>query len=306
MSTRRMVTPARIGDNAVVIGASMAGLSAARVLADRFDQVTVVDRDTLPDAPTWRSQVPQGRHPHLLLASGARLLEGWFPGIVDELYAGGAVEIDLAADMHWYQGGGVARRPQSSLRGPAMSRPFLEWTVRTRLASLSNVTILGDTDIAGLELDATGRRVVAARPADGHLPCDLLVDASGRHAHSLSWLEQLGYPPPDVSRVQIDTRYMTQQLRRGDDPAATGRRPVSSTTRQPSASPWPFPSRATAGSSCSAVFTARPLPPTPTNDWPTPAASPPRSSPTSSRPATRSTSQRSTDSPPASAATSNA
>ena len=127
MSTHRVVTPTQIGDNAVVIGASMAGLCAARVLADRFDQVTVVDRDTLPDAPTWRNQVPQGRHPHLLLASGARLLEGWFPGIVDELYAGGAVEIDLAADIHWYQGGGVARRPPSSLRGPAMSRPFLEW-----------------------------------------------------------------------------------------------------------------------------------------------------------------------------------
>ena len=136
MATHRVTTPTRIGENAVVIGASMAGLCAARVLADRFDHVTVVDRDTLPDAPTWRSQVPQGRHPHLLLARGARLLEGWFPGIVDELYAGGAVEIDLAADMHWYQGGGVARRPPSSLRGPSMSRPFLEWTVRTRLAAL--------------------------------------------------------------------------------------------------------------------------------------------------------------------------
>ena len=220
MSTHRMVTPARIGDNAVVIGASMAGLCAARVLADRFDQVTVVDRDTLPDAPTWRGQVPQGRHPHLLLARGARLLEGWFPGIIGELYAGGAVEIDLAADMLWYQGGGVARRPQSSLRGPAMSRPFLEWSVRMRLTALTNVTILGDTNIAGLELDPTRRRVVAARPTDGHhLPCDLLVDASGRHAHSLRWLEQLGYAPPDVSRVHIDTRYMTQQLRRSDDPA---------------------------------------------------------------------------------------
>ncbi len=219
MATHQVTTPTRIGEHALVIGASMAGLCAARVLADRFDQVTVVDRDTLPDGPTWRSQVPQGRHPHLLLARGARLLEGWFPGIVDELYAGGAVEIDLAADMHWYQGGGVARRPRSSLRGPAMSRPFLEWTVRTRLAALPAVTILGDTNIVGLELDATGRRVVAARLADGHLPCDLLVDASGRHAHSLPWLEQLGYASPDVSRVEIDTRYSTQQLRRSEDPA---------------------------------------------------------------------------------------
>ena len=218
MAAHRATTPTRIGENAVVIGASIAGLCAARVLADRFDHVTVVDRDTLPDGPTWRSRVPQGRHPHLLLALGARLLEGWFPGIVDELYAGGAVEIDLVADMHWYQGGGVARRPPSSLRGPSMSRPFLEWTVRTRLASMTNVTVRGDTDINGLELDATGGRVVAVRLAGGLLPCDLVVDATGRQAHTLSWLEQLGYPQPDVSRVQIDTRYLTQQLRRDDRP----------------------------------------------------------------------------------------
>ena len=72
-----------VGAPAVVIGASMAGLGAARVLADRFDRVTVLDRDTLPDSPCWRNQVPQGCHPHLRLAAGARLLEGWFPGIID-------------------------------------------------------------------------------------------------------------------------------------------------------------------------------------------------------------------------------
>ena len=198
----------------------MAGLCAARVLADRFDHVTVVDRDSLPDAPDLAQPGAPGPPPPPPAGRGARLLEGWFPGIIDELYAGGAVEIDLAADMHWYQGGGVARRPPSSLRGPSMSRPFLEWTVRTRLAALPNVTILGDTTVTGLELDATGRRVVAARLADGHLPCDLVVDASGRHAHSLPWLEQLGYPSPDVSRVEIDTRYVTQQLRRSRRPGA--------------------------------------------------------------------------------------
>lgn len=79
MENRTIRRPARIDGSAVVIGASMAGLCAARVLADRFDHVTVLDRDDLPDTPTWRRQVPQGRHPHLLLAAGARLLEGWFP-----------------------------------------------------------------------------------------------------------------------------------------------------------------------------------------------------------------------------------
>src|SRR5688500_4845910 len=64
------------GSTAVVVGASMAGLCAARVLADRFGRVVVLDRDALPDGPEARGQVPQGRHPHLLLAAGARLLEG--------------------------------------------------------------------------------------------------------------------------------------------------------------------------------------------------------------------------------------
>jgi 2-polyprenyl-6-methoxyphenol hydroxylase-like FAD-dependent oxidoreductase len=212
--------PKRAGASAVVIGASMSGLCAARVLADRFDRVTVVDRDTLPPSPTWRRQVPQGRHPHLLLAAGARLLEGWFPGLMDELYAGGAVEVDLIADLYWHQAGGALRRPPSTLKGPAMSRPFLESTVRTRLQAHPNVTIRGDVVVDGFDLDPTGSRVVAVRLAAGDPPmaCDLVVDASGRQAHSLAWLEALGYPQPQVSRVGIDMRYVTQELRRSDLP----------------------------------------------------------------------------------------
>ena len=96
--------------SAVVLGASVAGLCAAGVLSERFDDVVVVDRDELPEAPAWRHQVPQGRHPHLLLPAGARLFDEWFAGFVDELLAAGAVEIDLCRDFYWYQAGGVWRR----------------------------------------------------------------------------------------------------------------------------------------------------------------------------------------------------
>jgi NADPH-dependent 2,4-dienoyl-CoA reductase/sulfur reductase-like enzyme len=48
------------GDRAVVLGASMAGLLAARVLADAYAQVTVIDRDPLPEASTHRRGVPTG------------------------------------------------------------------------------------------------------------------------------------------------------------------------------------------------------------------------------------------------------
>jgi len=132
----------------------MAGLCAARVAAERFDRVVVIDRDALPATVETRPHVPQGRQPHLLLVGGARLLEGWFPGIVDELLAGGAVDLDLCADFHWHQGGGVFRRPTSDLRGPAMSRPHLEQAARCRVADLPHVARPETTTGLGLTADA--------------------------------------------------------------------------------------------------------------------------------------------------------
>lgn len=208
----------RIGSTAVVVGASMAGLCAARVLADRFDDVVVVDRDELPDDAETRGQVPQGRHPHLLLVAGARLLEAWFPGLTAELEAGGATSIDLAADFYWHQSGGVMRRPASDLHGPVMSRPLLEAAVRRRVAALANVTVRSRVAAESLEHDSGARRVTGVRLGDGSaVRCDLVVDAGGRQARSLSWLGSLGYEPPKVSTVEVDTRYVTRCYRRRDE-----------------------------------------------------------------------------------------
>ena len=210
----------RVGDTAVVVGASMAGLCAARVLSERFGTVVVLDRDALPEGPEARGQVPQGRHPHLLLVAGARLLDRWFPGLVAELEAGGAVDVDLCRDLYWHQSGGVARRPASDLRGPAMTRPFLEWTVRRRLAARPNVAIRDRTAVGGVETDASGQRVTGVRLDDGTtVASDLVVDASGRQARSLGWLQEHGYEAPAVSVVGVDTRYVTRLYRRHDRPA---------------------------------------------------------------------------------------
>jgi 2-polyprenyl-6-methoxyphenol hydroxylase-like FAD-dependent oxidoreductase len=64
---------------AVVIGGSLAGLCAARVLAGFYDRVTIVDRDSYPAGAFERAGVPQSRHVHALLARGRRELEGLFP-----------------------------------------------------------------------------------------------------------------------------------------------------------------------------------------------------------------------------------
>src|SRR6266702_3693999 len=48
-----------VGKQAVVVGAGMGGLTAAGAVADFFDQVVVLERDTLPSEPAHRAGTPQ-------------------------------------------------------------------------------------------------------------------------------------------------------------------------------------------------------------------------------------------------------
>jgi glycine/D-amino acid oxidase-like deaminating enzyme len=81
---------AKTGEHGVVLGASIAGMLAARVLSDHFDTVTIVERDVLGAAPENRRGVAQGRHLHGLLLRGAQSLDELFPGFLEELVADGA------------------------------------------------------------------------------------------------------------------------------------------------------------------------------------------------------------------------
>ena len=84
---------------AVVVGAGMAGLAAAKAIAPHFEKVTVFDRDSLPDAPAPRSGTPQARHTHALLAGGHSALDRMFPGIEIDLMEAGAVRMRLRRDF---------------------------------------------------------------------------------------------------------------------------------------------------------------------------------------------------------------
>jgi 2-polyprenyl-6-methoxyphenol hydroxylase-like FAD-dependent oxidoreductase len=218
---------ATIGSHAVVLGGSMAGLLAARSLADFFDTVTVVERDPLPDTGAGRRGVPQGRHLHALLARGAQVIEELFPGILDELVLDGAQYFD-GRDLSrlYYNVGGhlVARRGSApSFTGYSATRPFLEGHVRQRVRNIPNVTLLDEHQIVGLTstLDrhrVTGARVVSCRTGKGTtLNADLVVDATGRAAHTPTWLEGLGYDRPTEDRVMVHLTYTSQQLRIATD-----------------------------------------------------------------------------------------
>src|SRR5262245_18143137 len=84
---------------AVVIGAGMAGLVAARVLSDHFDEVLLVERDRLNDEAEPRPGVPQAHQPHVLLRRGEEVLSDLFPDLVSALIAGGAVEVVFSRDV---------------------------------------------------------------------------------------------------------------------------------------------------------------------------------------------------------------
>ena len=102
------------GRHGVVLGGSLAGLLAARILADHFDRVTLLERDAYPEAPEVRNGIPQANHVHGLLLRGRQVLEELFPGVQDEMIAAGAPVVDIADDVPWFTraGWGVrAARP---------------------------------------------------------------------------------------------------------------------------------------------------------------------------------------------------
>jgi 2-polyprenyl-6-methoxyphenol hydroxylase-like FAD-dependent oxidoreductase len=210
----------QIGDRAVVLGASMAGLLAARVLADAYAQVTVIDRDDLPQTPMHRRGVPHGRHIHGLLARGQQALEELFPGFTAELVAQGVPAGDLLANGRLYFSGHRLRQAHTGLMVLSASRPMLEGHVRARVRALPNVRFIDRCDVVGLATTPDGRRVTGARVlrrADGSaeelLAADLVVDATGRGSRIPAWLEALGYPRPPKEQVRIGLGYATRIYR---------------------------------------------------------------------------------------------
>ncbi|GAB7042850.1 MULTISPECIES: FAD-dependent oxidoreductase [Catenuloplanes] len=207
---------------AIVIGAGIAGLCAARALAGRFATVTVVDRDRLPDEPSVRRGTPQSAHAHGLLISGRRALEELFPGLGDELIAAGAVPLDSAGDMLIHREGRFWPRFPVGLDILSVSRPLLEFSLRRRLLALPGVTVRDGTAISGL-LPAAGGVGGVRLDTGEQLPAKLVVDCSGRSTRSDRWLAELGFPAPAREEVSIDTEYATRVYPRspGDFDGAT-------------------------------------------------------------------------------------
>ena len=217
-----------------MVGGSVAGLLAARVLTDHADEVVVVDRDELAEDLAERKGVPQGRHVHGLLSRGLQEMERLFPGITAELAADGGEIADPGIDLDWYVTG--ARKPPAGIgTGVACTRPFLETHLRRRLRALPAVSIVhGRVD----RLTATNGRVDGAvlegTGAEGErLGADLVVDCSGRTSRADAWLGALGYDPPPRRAVNVELGYATRLFPRQPEDRLGGGRGVFSITEEP-------------------------------------------------------------------------
>ena len=128
--------------HALVMGASMGGLLAARALSDHFARVTILERDTLPTDESARAGVPQARHVHALLARGYQTLETFFPGIGAALDVRGAINFRWGADMKYLSTGGWVKQFDTGIASKLLSRSLLESEVRRRVLALPNVSAI--------------------------------------------------------------------------------------------------------------------------------------------------------------------
>jgi 2-polyprenyl-6-methoxyphenol hydroxylase-like FAD-dependent oxidoreductase len=229
------------GAHAVVIGGSMAGMLAARVLADHFDRITILERDRLSDQVAPRKGTPQARHLHVLLERGRRILEQLFPGLSQQLVAHGASLLDTAADFSILNPAGWAVQFRSGIPMLTCSRDLLDWHVRQRLQDDARFQFEQGADVARLVCNEQqtgvcgvairrrsakashtalpGQRIAAASwtgvsESEPTIYADLVVDASGRGSRMPCWLEALGYGRPDETVINAHVGYATRLYRR--------------------------------------------------------------------------------------------
>ncbi|MDT5042268.1 MAG: hypothetical protein QOE51_3253 [Actinoplanes sp.] len=207
--------PAVIG-RAVVLGGSVAGLLAARILADHAESVVIVDRDGSTAVDGARGVVPQGDQVHALLPGGRVQLDRWFPGFTDRAVAGGASRVSPAARRSYLDG----RRKVGGSQVDYLSatRSFLEGEIRRHTMELPNVSAIAGR-VTGLDFDDTAVTAVRYESVDGPRTVDagFVIDATGRSSKLSDWLEQGGWDRPPMTRMTVNINYATAAFRRPEN-----------------------------------------------------------------------------------------
>jgi 2-polyprenyl-6-methoxyphenol hydroxylase-like FAD-dependent oxidoreductase len=211
-----------LGQHAVVIGGSLAGLMTARVLADHFDAVTVLERDVIDAQPGMHKSIPQGNHLHGLLRSGQQVMASLYPGFLDKLDTLGARRCRAGTELVFYLPNGKAFSATGTVRAPydlgfditCHSRGLLEYCVRQCTLEYPNITFASEMKVQGL-LYADGRvhGVRYQQCGEVHsLAADFVVDAGGRGSQAPRWLMELGFQAPQETVIGVDIAYASTKF----------------------------------------------------------------------------------------------
>lgn len=205
---------------AIVVGGSIGGMMAARVLADHYDEVVLVERDHIPPGVENRPGVPQARHLHFLMKRGLMVVDQLFPGVKADLLAAGSHVVDQGTDFRILYRYGWSPRVKTGLEIITFTRPLLESTMRRHLAQNEKIRFVEGFEVAGLVTSedrstVTGIRIVPRRRVEGEteeqiLRADLVVDSAGRMSPAPQWLEEIGYAAPEESEVDAFWGYATR------------------------------------------------------------------------------------------------
>jgi 2-polyprenyl-6-methoxyphenol hydroxylase-like FAD-dependent oxidoreductase len=214
------MTERQANAHAVIVGGSMAGMLAARALHDHFERITILDRDERPARAAHRAGVPHSKHLHLLLLGGQHVLEALFPGFTHDLTAAGSVPLRAGYDVLAVEPRGPWPLRDLGFTNNAQTRPLLEHVVRRRLRDYGRIETRWGCRVDGLLFDQSSRRVRGVHyhvgGAKRELEADLVIDASGRNARTFEWLDELGFPRPEETRIEVDFSYASAVF---EDPA---------------------------------------------------------------------------------------
>lgn len=204
-------------DHAVVIGASIGGLCAARALQRRFAKVTILEADSLPNEPQGRKGTPQAWHNHFLLASGREAIESLFPGFTERLLANGGCEIDPGLQAANCLLNGWAPRSRTDMRMYFASRPMVELTIREFVTADPGISLVQRARVTGLLSERADEgltiRGVTYRDAAGsqrEMTADFVVDAAGRGSRASTWMKDFGAEPEELTldaKVSYSSRW---------------------------------------------------------------------------------------------------
>ena len=199
---------------AIVIGGSISGLLAARILSDFYDEVIVYERNRYPDIARPRGGVPQGYHVHLLLIRGIRILDDLFPGLIAEMEAAGAPVVNPGNELCVLTYWGWRLQYDSQIDMLTFTRPFLDWHLLRRLRSRPNVILVEGTQVNGLLANGPAGQVtgveITRRGGSGDIravEANLIVTANGRFGRLPAWLSELGYDRPAATEVDPQIGY---------------------------------------------------------------------------------------------------